>query len=1016
MAINNPPQRFCDFIACQAKTLSFLTYLLRGFAHFMRRYENTISQCVVSLLQTCPSDAITTRKELLVATRHILATDFRQGFFAQISMLLNQNTLIGSSRAAFDSLRPLAYSTLADLVHHVRARLNMTQLARIIFLFSRNINDDTLPLTIQTTSVRLLLNLVDNIFHNKDQDKSNGRKLLVRILSTLVNKFESLRLYIPKLLAWQRERVAVEKHDNRGGTVYDYEMMLEKGLPPPQLRAPSSVSKAPSVISKTKPSASGNLPSSGASMSSINGVKPGPSASKGLAPPPTSNNPQQSQQQQPPVPRMPSQNLSLRMSHGSMPPASMTMPTYTTQKTPLPMQKSSRPFPPSSMPMQKTSIGLQKPGAYAPMSQTMPSQPPAISQLKSVMKMEPMPMNMGPNNSSGNFSSSQSNATNTLPQQQQQQQIHMKRPTQPMGLGQQTPMPQQNTLPPQQLPPTPQQPMQQPHQPQLQQQQQPQQQPMQSSSQMPPQPNPQPTPQTAPQLNPQTSMQMPPQTIPQMNQSANQPLKLPQKPNPGGSLSQQQPRSFTPQMQPQTPLNTPSMGNAPALQNPPGLPNQNPQPTGSMGVSMLSQPGSQQQQQFPTMPQSGPFQSLQTNAYQKPLQSLPPFKAQNSKQFSSSKNNPLQQPRPMSLQNANPTMPGARQQLPPTSSLSVGKGLPRSSKGKPLHGSSRQLLGSSVTLCVGVSAESILGYTKVKPFKSLNPDLLLSSAQKRLDLEAEPDASTTDKGKKEKSEASATAKAKRSKANSVSRSSKRKRLKKRKKKSSSDRKKPRPGAGGGESVRNSSTTANDTSSTFDLAPVISTNTTSGPSIDTVGGSSSRGDTDGKTNNRSAGDGNGDSQDLASASKSTDNSKAGSSSKRKADVAGKQNLNLDSIPSSIDNKRAQKRKDAPPSGEDQNDNKSKQEELADLHTKRSQDIDQVLFRPWPHVIVGLPSSDGIKEVKGLVKTMILGLKTVVWCVSNYNSQTAGKDKKVNHFFLCLVVIVRAVRVVARSMAL
>jgi len=42
----------------------------------------------VNLLKSCPSESLNTRKELLVATRHILATDFRNGFFTQIDTLL----------------------------------------------------------------------------------------------------------------------------------------------------------------------------------------------------------------------------------------------------------------------------------------------------------------------------------------------------------------------------------------------------------------------------------------------------------------------------------------------------------------------------------------------------------------------------------------------------------------------------------------------------------------------------------------------------------------------------------------------------------------------------------------------------------------------------------------------------------------------------------------------------------------------------------------------------------------
>ena len=85
-----------DFMAAQVKTLSFLTYLLRAFADFMRPYEETISKSVIQLLIACPPEAVTTRKELLVATRHILATDFRKGFFGQVSILLDEKVFVGS--------------------------------------------------------------------------------------------------------------------------------------------------------------------------------------------------------------------------------------------------------------------------------------------------------------------------------------------------------------------------------------------------------------------------------------------------------------------------------------------------------------------------------------------------------------------------------------------------------------------------------------------------------------------------------------------------------------------------------------------------------------------------------------------------------------------------------------------------------------------------------------------------------------------------------------------------------
>ncbi|CAN0546395.1 unnamed protein product, partial [Ectocarpus sp. 12 AP-2014] len=137
--------RYKEMIACQArgcfmvlvgvgfvKTLSFLTYLLRGFTPLMQPYEKQISSSVINLLRSCPSDAVATRKELLVATRHILATEFRKGFYSEVDRMLDEDLLVGPGRQACDTLRPLAYSTLADLVHHVKDRIDLDQVSRVI--------------------------------------------------------------------------------------------------------------------------------------------------------------------------------------------------------------------------------------------------------------------------------------------------------------------------------------------------------------------------------------------------------------------------------------------------------------------------------------------------------------------------------------------------------------------------------------------------------------------------------------------------------------------------------------------------------------------------------------------------------------------------------------------------------------------------------------------------------------------------------------------------------------------
>jgi transformation/transcription domain-associated protein len=103
--VKKRPALFADFIAAQVKTLSFLTYVLRGCGEKMQPYQQDLANAVLHLLTYCPPDAVSSRKELLVATRHILATDFRKGFYKKIDYLLEEKTLIGTANTQFEVLR-----------------------------------------------------------------------------------------------------------------------------------------------------------------------------------------------------------------------------------------------------------------------------------------------------------------------------------------------------------------------------------------------------------------------------------------------------------------------------------------------------------------------------------------------------------------------------------------------------------------------------------------------------------------------------------------------------------------------------------------------------------------------------------------------------------------------------------------------------------------------------------------------------------------------------------------------
>lgn len=66
-------------------------------------------------------------------------------FVPYVNRLFDEDILLGRGWTTHESLRPLAYSTLGDLVHHVRMHLPMSDLAKAVHLFSMNVHDETLP-------------------------------------------------------------------------------------------------------------------------------------------------------------------------------------------------------------------------------------------------------------------------------------------------------------------------------------------------------------------------------------------------------------------------------------------------------------------------------------------------------------------------------------------------------------------------------------------------------------------------------------------------------------------------------------------------------------------------------------------------------------------------------------------------------------------------------------------------------------------------------------------------------
>ena len=86
----------------------------------------------------------------------------------------------------------------------MRQSLPLSDLARAVALFSKNVHDESLPTSIQTMSCKLLLNLVECIKDRSQKENAfpNGRELLMRMNEVFVQKFKTVaKLQLPVLVA-----------------------------------------------------------------------------------------------------------------------------------------------------------------------------------------------------------------------------------------------------------------------------------------------------------------------------------------------------------------------------------------------------------------------------------------------------------------------------------------------------------------------------------------------------------------------------------------------------------------------------------------------------------------------------------------------------------------------------------------------------------------------------------------------------------------------------------------------
>ena len=192
--IKNRPA-FGEMITAQVKTMSFLAYLLRQYHKELQDFLPTLPGIVVRLLKDCPREKSGTRKELLVAIRHVINYNFRSIFLPKIDELLDERTLTGDGLTVYETMRPLAYSMLADLIHHVRDSLSPEQIRKTVEVYTKNLQDNFPGTSFQTMSAKLLLNMAECIA--KMPNKVDARHYLIMILNAIGDKFAAMNRQYP---------------------------------------------------------------------------------------------------------------------------------------------------------------------------------------------------------------------------------------------------------------------------------------------------------------------------------------------------------------------------------------------------------------------------------------------------------------------------------------------------------------------------------------------------------------------------------------------------------------------------------------------------------------------------------------------------------------------------------------------------------------------------------------------------------------------------------------------------
>lgn len=170
--------------------MSLLSYLMRTKNLLNSELCPEIPRAFIRLLKAMAPEQAHHRKDLILAIRQFLSSaDVRPYFKDYLDELLNMDIWLGPGITSPDLCRPLAYSTVADLVHHCRADLTQNQLSTVITWFTAAFCDPTVPTSMQVLISKLFINIIESLHQREDP---NLARRYAQMMETFVDKLEAL--------------------------------------------------------------------------------------------------------------------------------------------------------------------------------------------------------------------------------------------------------------------------------------------------------------------------------------------------------------------------------------------------------------------------------------------------------------------------------------------------------------------------------------------------------------------------------------------------------------------------------------------------------------------------------------------------------------------------------------------------------------------------------------------------------------------------------------------------------